>query len=48
MLSVARKEGLPGTVHISTPSSHGVNSLGVAADNTVLWSENFKRESVLS
>ena len=45
MLDVARKEGLPGTVHISTPSPVGVNSVGIADDNSVLWSENFKRDS---
>ena len=48
MLDVARKEGLSGTVHISTPSPAGVNSVGIAADGSVLWSENFKRESVVT
>ena len=48
MLDTARKEGLPGTVHISTPSASGVSSLGIAADNTVLWSENFKRDMITS
>ena len=47
MLEVARKENLPGTVHISTPSALGVNSIGLAADGTTLWSENFKRESMI-
>ena len=46
MLEVAREKGLPGTVHISRPSFNGVSSLGVTADGTVLWSENFKRDNI--
>ena len=46
MLEVARKEGLPGTVHISSPSAVGCSSIGIAADNTVLWSESFKRDTM--
>mmetsp|Transcript_51638 Transcript_51638/g.135707 ORF Transcript_51638/g.135707 Transcript_51638/m.135707 type:complete len:376 (-) Transcript_51638:418-1545(-) len=38
MLDVAKKEGIPGTVHIATPTSVGFNSTGYAADGTVLWS----------
>ena len=46
MLDVSREKGLPGTVHISRPSFNGVSSLGVTADGTVLWSENFKRDNI--
>jgi len=38
MLDVANKEGIPGTVHIATPSAIGFNSTGYAADGSVLWS----------
>ena len=43
MLNEARKAGLPGTVHITTPSITGVNSVGTAADGTVLWSMDQSR-----
>jgi homoserine kinase len=43
MLNEARKAGLPGTVHIATPSITGVNSVGTAADGTVLWSMDQSR-----
>ena len=43
MLDEARKQGISGTVHISSPSLTGFNSVGTAADGTVLWSENESR-----
>jgi len=46
MLDVAKKEGIPGTVHIATPSATGINSTGYAADGTVLWSGADNRELV--
>jgi len=48
MLDVARKEGLPGTVHISAPSYNGFSSIGTAADGSVLWSDNIKRDSIMA
>jgi len=38
MLEVARKEGIPGTVHIATPTAVGFTSTGYAADGSILWS----------
>lgn len=38
MLEVAKKEGIPGTVHIATPTATGFYSTGYAEDGTVLWS----------
>jgi len=43
MLDVARKQGISGTVHIASPSLTGMQSVGYAADGTVLWSENLSR-----
>lgn len=48
MLETARKNSLPGTVHISTPSANGFSSIGTAADGTVLWSDNVKRDSIMA
>ena len=50
MLRVARQTGISGTVHISPPSFAGFNSVGTAADGTVLWSQDMQRDyhSVIS
>lgn len=40
LLEEARKNGISGTVHISTPSFGGLNSVGTTADGAVLWSES--------
>jgi len=43
MLKVAHEQGIAGTVHISSPSLTGFNSVGTAEDGTVLWSESMTR-----
>jgi len=40
MLDVAKREGIPGTVHIATPSSVGVTSSGFSADGQRLWGDD--------
>ena len=47
MLDVARKQSLPGTVHIATPSLAGFNSVGTAADGTVLWAQDQSRDMTM-
>ena len=46
MLEIGRQSGITGTVHIASPSTMGVTSVGVTSDNSVLWSESFKRDDV--
>jgi len=47
MLNVARKAGIAGTVHIATPSFAGFNSVGTAADGTMLWSQEISRDMTM-
>ena len=48
MLRVGREQGISGTVHIATPSLTGFNSVGTAADGTVLWDEGTRRDHFAS
>jgi len=41
MLDVAKREGLPGTVHIASPSNIGCVTSGFTADGTKLWGDEF-------
>ena len=36
-LEAAHENGIPGGVHIATPSERGLISSGVAEDGTLLW-----------
>jgi len=47
MLNVARNAGIQGTVHIATPSFAGFNSVGTAADGTMLWSMDQSRDMTM-
>ena len=43
LLEEAAKQGISGTVHISTPSFTGLSSIGTDSEGTVLWSEKSAR-----
>lgn len=38
MIKVGEEKGLTGTVHVASPTATGFNSVGYAADGSVLWS----------
>lgn len=45
MLTEARNQSIPATVHISAPSALGVSSVGTAADGSILWHNEQSRDA---
>ena len=43
MMKLAKEQGISGTIHITTATNSGLNSVGTSANGKELWSEKMSR-----